>query len=499
MLLVGHAEQVVRLDELEPLVHERGRVDGDLRPHGPVGMSERLLRGDGGQLRGRAAAERAARSRQEKLLERARRAGGRGVRAGLPPARGDALEERAVLAVHGQDGQAAAAGGVQDERPAGHHALLVGQRERGSGLERRHGGAQSGGADHSVQHRERRSVGGGALGGAGDELADAGFAGVHRELRRQRRGLRRRVRVVQAHLAHAVRARLLDDPGGAAPGRQPHEAQLRHRRQHLERLAAYRPGRAEDQQMSGSRFGHARKGTTSGPRRRSSATACRGDLHRLGSAPRPPEPTPPRKAREHLRRCSHGGLSPSLESVVRPHEHGRIIEAAARRRQLVVAHAVGRQGVHDERGDDAMPPVVAHRGLRELSVRTAVEPVGVGGDTAVPVEVEPRSLVEDDQPVVGVRLARRSAGERVEPVTPLRRDRDPQPRSRVEATRERARRDIAHLELELEHHAHSGDGDQDEETRARPAGTLEASWAPPRLIPAASPRVPTRGRHRRSP
>ena len=166
---------------------------------------------------------------------------------------GDALEQRAVLAVHGQDGRAAAAGRVEHERPAGHHALLVGQRERGAGLERRHRGAQAGGADDAVQHRERRALGGGALGGAGDELADPGFAGVHRELRRQRRGLRRRVRVVQAHLAHAVRARLLDHSGGAAPGRQPHEAQVRHGRQHLERLAADRAGGAEDEQVSGSR------------------------------------------------------------------------------------------------------------------------------------------------------------------------------------------------------------------------------------------------------
>ena len=172
--------------------------------------------------------------------------------AGAGAAAGDALEQRAVLAVHGQDGRTAAAGGVQDERPAGDHALLVGQRERRAGLERRHGGAQPRGADDAVEHRQRRALGGGALGGAGDELADPGFAGVHRELRRQRRGPRRRVRVVQAHVAHAVRDRLLDDAGGVAPGRQPHEAQPRHRRQHLERLAADRAGRAEDEQMSGS-------------------------------------------------------------------------------------------------------------------------------------------------------------------------------------------------------------------------------------------------------
>ena len=39
-------EEMMRLDELERLVHQRRRIDGDLRPHGPVGMGERLLRRD---------------------------------------------------------------------------------------------------------------------------------------------------------------------------------------------------------------------------------------------------------------------------------------------------------------------------------------------------------------------------------------------------------------------------------------------------------------------
>ena len=44
--LVRDAEQEVRLDQLEPLVRERRRVDGDLRPHAPRRMRERLLRRD---------------------------------------------------------------------------------------------------------------------------------------------------------------------------------------------------------------------------------------------------------------------------------------------------------------------------------------------------------------------------------------------------------------------------------------------------------------------
>src|SRR2546421_2759869 len=42
---VGDVEQEMRLDNFQTLVHHRRRVDGDLRPHFPARMSERL--GDG--------------------------------------------------------------------------------------------------------------------------------------------------------------------------------------------------------------------------------------------------------------------------------------------------------------------------------------------------------------------------------------------------------------------------------------------------------------------
>src|SRR5690348_17607074 len=44
--LVGHIEEPVRLDDLQPLIHERRRVDGDLRPHAPGGVRQRLLHRD---------------------------------------------------------------------------------------------------------------------------------------------------------------------------------------------------------------------------------------------------------------------------------------------------------------------------------------------------------------------------------------------------------------------------------------------------------------------
>ena len=43
--VVGDAEQVVRLDQLEALVHQRGRVDRDLPAHVPGRVGERLLAG----------------------------------------------------------------------------------------------------------------------------------------------------------------------------------------------------------------------------------------------------------------------------------------------------------------------------------------------------------------------------------------------------------------------------------------------------------------------
>ena len=43
-LVVIDPEQLVGLDHLQALVHQRARVDGDLRPHLPGGMGERLAR-----------------------------------------------------------------------------------------------------------------------------------------------------------------------------------------------------------------------------------------------------------------------------------------------------------------------------------------------------------------------------------------------------------------------------------------------------------------------
>ena len=38
----GQAEQMMRLDQFESLVHHRRRIDADLGAHRPVGMGDRL-------------------------------------------------------------------------------------------------------------------------------------------------------------------------------------------------------------------------------------------------------------------------------------------------------------------------------------------------------------------------------------------------------------------------------------------------------------------------
>ncbi len=42
-VVIGHPEEQMRLDQLETLVHEGGRVDRNKRPHVPGGVRQRLL------------------------------------------------------------------------------------------------------------------------------------------------------------------------------------------------------------------------------------------------------------------------------------------------------------------------------------------------------------------------------------------------------------------------------------------------------------------------
>ena len=62
-------EQVEGLDQLQPLVHQGGRVDGDLAPHRPVGVAQRLLGRGAGQLLQAPGAKRPTGGRQHDALD----------------------------------------------------------------------------------------------------------------------------------------------------------------------------------------------------------------------------------------------------------------------------------------------------------------------------------------------------------------------------------------------------------------------------------------------
>jgi len=188
--VVVDPEEEVRLDQLEPLVRERGGVDRDLRPHAPRRVSERVLRRHVLELVAGAAAEGTARAGEDERVDLLRRSGF------------EALEGGGVLAVDRQEQASAPLPRRQGELAGGDQTLLVGERERDAALERPQRRRQPSEADDRVQH----DVGLGAL----------------EQLRR-----------VAAHLRQRCEA--VDRP---AAGRRRDELELRVARDDLERLAA---------------------------------------------------------------------------------------------------------------------------------------------------------------------------------------------------------------------------------------------------------------------
>ncbi len=131
-------EQVVGLDHLQPLVHQGGGIDRDLRPHRPFRVHHRLRRGHRGQRRARPAAERAAGGGQGDPRRRV--------------AVGQALEDRVVLAVDRDDGRRICVRLAHQQLARQHQRFLVGQQQalaRARGGQRR---GQPGGADDRGHH-----------------------------------------------------------------------------------------------------------------------------------------------------------------------------------------------------------------------------------------------------------------------------------------------------------------------------------------------------------
>ena len=145
-----HPEQPVKLEKLEALVRQSGRVDGDLPPHTPGGVVEGLLGCDGFQLRLRQLLERSARSGEDEPSD------------ALSVLAAVSLEDGGYLAVNGQQPRAGAMRRGCDELAGGYKRLLVRKGDVVAGLQRRHHGGEPGkprhGADDQVGLRELREL-----------------------------------------------------------------------------------------------------------------------------------------------------------------------------------------------------------------------------------------------------------------------------------------------------------------------------------------------------
>jgi hypothetical protein len=139
-----NTEEGRRLEHLETFVHQGRRVDGDLRAHRPRRMTQRVVLRGTAQLLVGPSAKRATRRSQEqaanvgiaRLTRRAR----------------EALVDRAVLGVDGQQRRARRRADLGDQRGGGDERLLVRERQALAGLQGGEGHRESGEAEHRVDH-----------------------------------------------------------------------------------------------------------------------------------------------------------------------------------------------------------------------------------------------------------------------------------------------------------------------------------------------------------
>ena len=110
-----NAEQVDGFDHLKTLVHEGCGVHRDLGSHLPGGVSQGHGLGDGLQLFLGVAVEGAARGGQQDAADL------------IVMTRAEALEDGAMLRVHGEDGGSLLAGEGHDQLTAYHQRFLIGQ------------------------------------------------------------------------------------------------------------------------------------------------------------------------------------------------------------------------------------------------------------------------------------------------------------------------------------------------------------------------------------
>src|SRR5205807_1453376 len=133
----------VRLDQLETLVGECGRVDGDLRAHVPGRVRKRIVRRNALQLLAPAPAERTARRGQHERVDLFRRTAV------------ETLERSGVLAVDRKQCSPSASLCLERKLARGDEALLVGQGQVDAALERPERCGKTGESDDRVEDEVR--------------------------------------------------------------------------------------------------------------------------------------------------------------------------------------------------------------------------------------------------------------------------------------------------------------------------------------------------------
>jgi hypothetical protein len=147
-----------------------------------------------------------------------------------------------VLAVHGQDGDAGAAGGLRHETAGHHQHFLVRERDGLAGADGREHRLERGRAGRRAQHDVRVGV-------RGDR--DQALAAVQHARRRPgpepRAKIRPRLGRSRRDDVGTVRGDLLRQPGDVLARRERDDAQpIRVRADDRQRTAPDRPGRSED-------------------------------------------------------------------------------------------------------------------------------------------------------------------------------------------------------------------------------------------------------------
>ncbi len=227
------AEEPMRLDDFEPLVHQRRRVDRDLRAHPPRRVAQGVVGGDVRQARGRKLAEWTTGGGEDQPPDVTRVAAVR------------ALVDGVVFAVDREHGHTAAAGAFHDDRAGHHQDFLVGERDGLATVNRR---------QHRVERRRPRrreedDVGVGVCGNGNQPFRPAGGGRRERSALPAKSGLhlgetsgRRHRDSIGGVLRH-----LFGQPRHVLAGRERDDAEpLGMSRDDGEGALADRPGRSED-------------------------------------------------------------------------------------------------------------------------------------------------------------------------------------------------------------------------------------------------------------